>query len=182
MVLLGLVGALLVLSCRSVPAQAASPKLFSEVADLLVRFPDMRAESLFRHYNETITTADYDHYIVVKRTVDSYTGGAHGLSSTDYHVFDRETARFVTLSDIAGNNEKALHEAVVEALRKKFELAEGEGLTAARFFKDDIELTENFFLSADGIGFHWNVYELAPYVFGAIEVIVPLPPPSGSAD
>jgi hypothetical protein len=129
---------------------------------------------LARHYNESITAADYDHYVVIKRTVDYYDGGAHGLYGTDYRVFDRNAARFVTLSDIVGESKlPALQQAVMAELRKKFELSEDEQLTDAGFFKDELELTENFFLSENGIGFHWNPYDLAPYVFGEIEVIVP---------
>jgi hypothetical protein len=165
----------LFLSCRSVPVPAiAQPELLANIADLLVRFPDTRVEMLSRHYNESITAADYGHYVIVKRTVDYYAGGAHGSYGTEYWVFDRDLARFVTLGDIFGADEReALHEAVVESLRKRFELARDEGLTAAGFFSDELVLTENFFLSGEGVGFHWNPYELAPYVFGEIEVVVP---------
>jgi hypothetical protein len=166
---------MLVLSCGSVPAPSATPELLSGLVEFLDKFPDTQAESLSRHYNETITASDYEHYIVIKRIRDFYDGGAHGMYGTDYHVFDRNTARFVTLADIADKAGLSdLREAVVEELRKKFELREGERLTDAGFFEDAIELTENFFLSEDGIGFHWNPYEVAPYVFGEIEVVVPL--------
>jgi hypothetical protein len=166
----------LFLSCASVSAPAAtSPELFAGLEELLGEFPDMETETLSRHYNETITAADYEHYIVIKRVVDYYEGGAHGMYGTDYHVFDRNAARFVTLVEAVDKDRLPdLREAVVNALRKKFELREDERLTDAGFFEDELELTENFFLSEDGIGFHWNPYDLAPYVFGEIEVVVPL--------
>jgi hypothetical protein len=175
--LLCIASGLLFVSCRSVPVPAAAPpELMANMAELLVRFPETQAGALSRHYNESITAADYDHYVIIKRMTDYYDGGAHGSYGTEYRVFDRNAARFVTLEDVFGADEReALHEAVVESLRKKFELAEGEGLTAAGFFSDTLSLTENFFLSGEGVGFHWNPYELAPYVFGAIEVIVPRP-------
>jgi hypothetical protein len=173
--LLCVVGGLLCVSCRSVPDPAAARlDLPANIAGLLVRFPDTRAEMLSRHYNESITAADYDRYVIIKRTTDYYDGGAHGSYGTEYRVFDRNAVRFVTLHDIFSAGEReALHKAVVESLRKKFELAEDEGLTAVGFFSDEIVLTENFFLSGEGVGFHWNPYELAPYVFGEIEVVVP---------
>jgi hypothetical protein len=165
----------LVLSCGSVPAPSVSSDLLSGLVEFLGKFPDTQAESLSRRYNETITASDYEHYIIVKRILDFYDGGAHGMYGTDYRVFDRNTARLVTLSDIADAGRLSdLREAVVEELRKKFELREDERLTDAGFFEDDIALTENFFLSEDGIGFHWNPYDVAPYVFGEIEVVVPL--------
>ena len=169
-------GGVLFISCRSVPVPAAAgkPDLLANMADLLARFPDTEAGTLSHYYNESITASGYDHYVIVKRTVEYYDGGAHGSYGTEYRVFDRNAARFVTLGDIFDADEQAaLHEAVVESLRKKFELAKDEGLTAAGFFSDELSLTKNFFLSGDGVGFHWNIYELAPYVFGEIEVVVP---------
>jgi hypothetical protein len=166
----------LVLSCRSVPVPVTEPPpdLLSEINGLLEQFPDTKAEMLARHYNETITVADHRRYIVIKRAVDYYTGGAHGIRRTDYQVFDRDSARFVRLSDIVdGSKLPALHGVVVAELKKKFNLREDQQLTDAGFFQNDFPLTENFFLSENGIGFHWNLYELAPYVFGEIEVIVP---------
>jgi hypothetical protein len=173
--MLFLCGALF-LSCRSAPVPAASSsELFSTLAETLTEFPDTQAEILARHSNEAITAVDYEHYVVVKRVVEYYDGGAHGMFGTDYHVFDRNAARFVTLADVVDEARlSGLRLAVLDELRKKFELREDEHLTDAGFFADDLELTENFFLSADGIGFHWNPYELAPYVFGEIEVVVPL--------
>jgi hypothetical protein len=173
---LGVVCGAVFLSCGSAPkAAGASAELFSEVADVLGRFPDMRAENLARHYNESITAVDYEKYVVIKRALDYYNGGAHGMTETVYAVFDRDAARFVTLADVAGKARlPGLREAVAGELRKRFELREDEPLTAAGFFKDEFELTGNFFLGEEGIGFHWDPYELAPYSFGAIEVVVPL--------
>jgi hypothetical protein len=146
------------------------------MTELLARFPNTRAEMLSRHYSESVTASDYGHYVIVTRTVEYYDGGAHGSYGTEYRVFDRDAARFVTLQDVFGADEReALREAVVESLKERFELAESEGLTAAGFFSDKLILTENFFLSEEGVGFHWNPYELAPYAFGAIEVVVPQP-------
>jgi hypothetical protein len=149
--------------------------LFAELAETLGRFPDTRAESLGRHYRETITAVDYERYAVVKRVVDYYRGGAHGMAETFYAVFDRGAGRFVTLADVADEARRAaLRGAVADALRERFGLRADEPLTAAGLFEDEVALTGNFFLSAGGIGFHWNPYELAPYSFGAIEVVVAL--------
>ncbi|MDR1096174.1 MAG: RsiV family protein [Spirochaetaceae bacterium] len=173
---LGVVCGALFLTCGSAPKPTdVSPDLFPELAESLGRFPDMRAESLARHYNESITAVDYEKYAVIKRVLDYYSGGAHGMTETFFSVFDRSAARFVTLADIADEARlTALREAVAGALRERFELRADEPLTAAGFFEGEFALTENFFLSEEGIGFHWNPYELAPYSFGAIEVVVPL--------
>ena len=38
---------------------------------------------------------------------------------------------------------------------------------------DDLAPTENFYLTPEGITFHYNVYEIAPYVMGAIQISLP---------
>ena len=37
----------------------------------------------------------------------------------------------------------------------------------------DLTPTENFYLGKEGITFHYNVYDIAPYVMGAIEITLP---------
>ena len=38
----------------------------------------------------------------------------------------------------------------------------------------DLEPTENFYLSEKGITFYYNIYEIAPYVMGPVEITLPL--------
>jgi hypothetical protein len=165
-------------SCQSVPASvtvAPTSSLLANLSGLLSRFPDMGTDMLSRHYQEKITATGYQHYVIVKQLVDYYDGGAHGVSTTNYRVFDRTKARYVRLSDLAvGAARSDLEQAVIDALGKKSALAEGERLSSVGFFDDRPALTENFFLCEEGIGFHWNPAEIAPFAFGEIEVIVPL--------
>ena len=37
----------------------------------------------------------------------------------------------------------------------------------------DLEPTENFYLSEKGITFYYNIYEIAPYVMGPVEITLP---------
>ena len=37
----------------------------------------------------------------------------------------------------------------------------------------DIVPTENFYIGQEGITFYYNVYDIAPYVMGAIEISLP---------
>jgi hypothetical protein len=58
-------------------------------------------------------------------------------------------------------------------LRDHFEIAPGTPLSEGGLFTELPELTENCFLTTEGLVFHWDPYEIAPYSFGPVEVIIP---------
>ena len=58
-------------------------------------------------------------------------------------------------------------------LRKLNGLNSEESLREAGFFVDKMEWSENFFINNQGIGFFYNVYEIAPYASGTTELFIP---------
>ncbi|MDR1126513.1 MAG: DUF3298 and DUF4163 domain-containing protein [Treponema sp.] len=91
----------------------------------------------------------------IKRRIETYTGGAHPSHNTQFYVFDTRTSRRLSIEDVVQD---------VEALTQ---IAE-----AALVDKHVESLPDNFFLTEQGIGFHWNEYEIAPYSEGEIETVV----------
>jgi hypothetical protein len=112
--------------------------------------------------------------MVVDRTKEYFTGGAHGMREQEYFVIDSEEKRRLFLEDLflesAGTSLKALME---DALRDYSKLSPGEPLSEGYYFDNSVDIPENFFLSPEGVGFHWDPYEIAPYSAGPIEVVVP---------
>jgi hypothetical protein len=90
-----------------------------------------------------------------------------------YFVFDAASAKQITLADIMPKTGIAALTAEAEAsLRKDAGLAPNAPLTEAGFFEDRVALPDNFYLTPEGIHFHWDPYEAAPYVMGFIETTV----------
>jgi hypothetical protein len=133
------------------------------------------SESLNWFYTETLAAeALYPRLVVVSRNRARYTGGAHGNYDRYYFVFDREAGMQVFLSDLVRDGAMpALREMVNRELRAGKKLGPADSLKKALFFVDEAELTENYFLSPRGLGFHWNPYEIAPYVEGYVEALIP---------
>jgi hypothetical protein len=52
-------------------------------------------------------------------------------------------------------------------------LKSGAPLSEAGFFDDAIAPAGEFYAMVDGIVFHYNVYEISPYVMGAFDVFLP---------
>lgn len=107
----------------------------------------------------------------------SYTGGAHGIYSTEYHTYSLDSGEELTAADLF---DEPMRERIRERIREK--LAEtyaggreydtpDEVLEASGFFPEELFVTDNFRIAPDGgISFHYNPYEIACYAAGAVEV------------
>jgi hypothetical protein len=115
----------------------------------------------------TVTTLD-----VVET---SFTGGAHPNSRRRLVSFDTVTGHLLAIGDLSPDVE-SVAAAVERALRAEFELGPDDDLGEAGFWfpEDAFVLTDNVGVVADGLLFHWNAYEIAPYSMGPIEVLLPI--------
>jgi hypothetical protein len=112
--------------------------------------------------------------IVVERLLDSYIGGAHGLLNKKYYVFDLDSPAQVTIKDLFENyHDDRIKAIIYDELRNYSNLAAGQPLSQGGFLSDAPELTENFYVTEQGLGLYWNPIEIAPYVMGPINIIVP---------
>ena len=119
----------------------------------------------------TYANADF---LTVKLETFAYTGGAHPNSNLSFYVFDRETGRTLSLTDLVSDT-TALLNVVEQTFRQQQELLpqtnleeRGYFLRNGRFF-----LPANIGMSRTGMIFYYNPYEIAAYALGPIEVTVP---------
>jgi hypothetical protein len=113
-------------------------------------------------------------WLVIGRLIDTFTGGAHGMSQKTYYVVDREGPRALSWEELFTDPQSPeLRRLILAGLRERSGLDEKASLSSGAYFEDEPAMTANFFLSRKGIGFHWNPYEIAPYSEGHIEVIIP---------
>jgi hypothetical protein len=118
-----------------------------------------------------------DSLISLKFTRYDFTGGAHGLESVFCTVFDMSQNKALNLSDVfKPGYEIELQQILEKQLREQYDIPEGAPLNAPPagiLFNKELALTDNFYLTGNGIGFIYNPYEVAPYVVGQIELFVP---------
>lgn len=103
----------------------------------------------------------------------TFTGGAHGMSSTVFQVLNLKTATPIKLNDIfEDRNLDKVGELIKIALAQKL------GYNAISKLEDDgyditaIIPTENFYINEKGITWLYNPYEIAAYAVGKSEVLV----------
>jgi hypothetical protein len=112
--------------------------------------------------------------IVIERDYETYLGGAHGLETKTYYVVDLDELRLIKVDDIFGNFQgNNIRELVYTELRKYGNLEPGQPLSEGIFDKDEPELSFNFFFTDEGLGLHWDPYQIAPFSEGSIEIILP---------
>ena len=135
-------------------------------------YPDMEEQEQRRliaeQSNEEISisiTYLSEAYLVVDVSGYSYWfPGAHGIYWNDFYVFDRRTGERITILDFVDNTEEEVEEIVSNYLEMCGFSSGAEGIA---------QETERFYLTAEGIGIHYDVYELADYASGAQYITIP---------
>lgn len=105
-----------------------------------------------------------------------YTGGAHPFSGVSYAVLDVNSGRQLTLPELfAPGYETVLNAAAEQAFRQERGLAAQADLEVAGFWfpNNQFKVNTNFGVTEEGLAFHFNAYEVAPYAMGPTEFIVP---------
>ena len=113
---------------------------------------------------------------VVSLRLDQYlfTGGAHGIPSSDYAVLDRQTGERLDLDDlVTAAARTSLTAQIKAALRIQQRLPPDAPLSEAGFWENNIQPNRNFYLDARGLWFCYEVYEIAPYAAGRFAVCLP---------
>ena len=89
---------------------------------------------------------------------------------SDEYVFDRETGERISITDIVNNTEEEIFEIVNAYVIKD----RGWGLDEYEWIeKESVFEQDRFFLTKEGIGIHYDVYEIGCYAEGAVDYIIP---------
>lgn len=113
--------------------------------------------------------------LVYQYKYEEYTGGAHGMYSTSFLNLDLRTLTPIRLSNLfVADAGEALTDLLWNQLMADNRVATREELEELGYTSTgDLTPTENFHLSKYGISFYYNVYEIAPYVMGPVQITLP---------
>lgn len=106
---------------------------------------------------------------------NEYTGGAHGIYMTSYLNLNLATLIPIRLDDLfVPNYKEALTDLLWNQLMADNQVTTHEELEDMGYTSTgELTPTENFCLGPEGITFHYNVYDIAPYVMGAVKITLP---------
>jgi hypothetical protein len=106
----------------------------------------------------------------------SYTGGAHPNSLADLATFDLASGRRITLDDVLLPDAlPQLTGAAGSAFRETRAVPADRSLREAGFwFEGDVfSLPDRWAIVGEGLAFHFDAYEVAPYAAGPTDFVVP---------
>lgn len=147
-------------------AQLFVDRITADYACDTLYLPDMR-------YSVRITADQkpLDSLVVYTIRRESYTGGAHGMRSTEYHNYWTKGGYELSLGDLFTEEQlPQLTERIKTKIREQYGAADDEELAQRGFFPETIAPTENFEVTPDGVVFHYNPYDIACYAMGEIDV------------
>ncbi len=114
-------------------------------------------------------------YLGLKYIFATYMGGAHPNSAIIYKNYNSLTLKELILADFVKPEEHAKLTAIAEQIfRKNEKISAKESLENRYFFENGVfVLNDNFTVTADGLLFLYNAYEIKPYVDGTTELFIP---------
>ena len=137
---------------------------------------ERNAEELIRHIPYSITTNSevytYGKVASVILYPYVYLGGAHGIGATLSLKFDTETGDLIDLTELFADT-AALSRVNRDVFAQvhRSDPAYFDGLFIPL---EQLPLPENTALDSAGLHVFYNVYEIAPYVFGPTEYMIPM--------
>lgn len=135
--------------------------------------PDIQQSASFNWMKKLNMEVIYNENNLLSMRFDKYgyTGGAHGVNIVLYRIFDLNSGLPIELDDIfIKGYEEELTRILDKKLRRLNGIAAEENLYESGFLIDSLAHTENFYVNNDGIGFFYNVYEIASYATGSTEL------------
>jgi hypothetical protein len=132
--------------------------------------------SMYNWYLNINASVFYEAYPYLSLSIvnSSHFGGAHPNSYEQYINFKLPSLVPLTLDQIVSDI-PAVTALAENIFRTKYEIPEGESFSDHGYwFEEDVFiLPENMALDASGLLFMYNPYEIGPYVFGSLEVLIP---------
>jgi Protein of unknown function (DUF3298)/Deacetylase PdaC len=128
----------------------------------------------FDESNQLMIVYHISKLMVLSSSDYAYTGGAHGNYGTSYIPVDLVNNKKLVLNDIINKAGQAkLARLLEKSFRKDYNVKDTDPLTEGGLFENKIEPDNNFYVSAKGIGFCYNPYEIGPYAMGEINIFIP---------
>ncbi len=133
------------------------------------------ATQVYQQCLDVWTVGFCDRYIVYRFDYLVDYGGAHPNRYSRFLNYDISKNSVLNFSDIFNpGTDSTLLTAVHHALQLKYFAPDDSTLAAnSGIFPDQLMVSRNVILDGDGITFHYNPYDIAPWSAGAISVTIP---------
>ena len=112
--------------------------------------------------------------VTVVLNTSSYLGGAHGSSSQQYYNFDLEKQKLVKLDEVLAPNQLASLENQAHESFKTWVIESKLANDVSEYEQAwKFKLSDNYYLSQQGLILQYGEYEIGPYVVGLPRLTIP---------
>src|SRR5690606_17881768 len=111
-------------------------------------------------------------YLIACNAIHDYSGGAHGMHGLAYYPFDLKDQKALVLEDVVEMDSTTLQSLLEQRFREQYDFQPDQPLKDL-LFDEELKANDNFFFNAEGLGFFYVPYEVAPYAAGVIEIVIP---------
>ncbi len=163
----------------SVPPTSVAQALGDFIDAFTAQLADGGSRSYFPPWSYSITAQvlfDSNNIVSLRYEAFSFEGGAHPNTVYKNASYQTTTGSVIALSDLLKSGyERQLNEIGLEEFRKQHGIKEGESLAQAGYSvgSQGFKLNKNYIITKAGLLFQFNQYEIAPYYFGAQQVLIP---------
>ena len=103
-------------------------------------------------------------FLIIDMATEAYQGGVHYIYSDYFHIIDLQTGQKWKLNDVVKNDKiQELTQLIRDKLKKS-------NYKNEIFNYSEVEVPDNFYFTSQKITFYYNVYDIACYATGPIEV------------
>ena len=108
-------------------------------------------------------------------TTEEYTGGAHGLQTSEALTVDFSKQSLLTPELLFKEDSMGeIENLIFKELLKQNNASTGEDLEELGYFNfEEAKVTDNMLLTKEGIAFIYNPYEIAAYFVGTVRITLP---------
>lgn len=140
--------------------------------EFIIDFPDYKVgwEAIIEG------SVNYDSPDIVNIKIESYTfmGGAHGNTYTTSLIFNPKNGNELNINNIIKDT-NSLSKLAEKKFREQFHIPADQPINSTGFMFDNNKfvLPQNYFITKNGLLLFYNTYEIAAYVEGSKEILIP---------
>lgn len=124
--------------------------------------------------NNILVLYEDDKNISIAESIYEYSGGAHGMSFTTVANFNKSSGKKINLTDLLSQEGiKALPNLLDKSARNQFNISNSRPLDKNGFLVNEINPSENYYVTKQGIGFFYAPYDIKSYADGEIILFIP---------
>ena len=146
-------------------AEKTSKEYFGMEGQEKPRFP-------FEVYSRYTIGDDNNELISLYNDYYEYLGGAHGMTTRTSYTIDKEKEKLLTLKELFVQG-YSYSDIINKSIKEEIEKHPNDYFNSGSEFKGIVE-NQNFYIEGDKLVIYYQLYDIAPYVFGIPEFKIPL--------